>query len=150
MRNVCLRLGALAVLVGGAVALAVNSYADGKPVPVAEIKDVMNANNHKVNGLFGLIKACLKAEPDAAAWKLAAYRAALVAEGGNTLMGLTPPKGVEDDAGKAKWTNHAADFRDTTKKLLAALKMKKYEDAKAAAAEVEKKCDACHADHQSE
>lgn len=151
MRSVCLRLGALAVLVSGAVTLAVTSYADGaKAVPVAEIKDVMRANNEKVNGLFGLIKACLKAEPDAAAWKLAAYRAALVAEGGNILMGLTPPKGAEDDAGKAKWAGHAAAFRDAAKELLKALKMKKYEDAKTAAAAVEKQCDVCHEAHQSE
>jgi hypothetical protein len=151
MRSVCLRLGALAVLVSGAVTLAVTSYADGaKPVPVAEIKDVMRANNEKVNGLFGLIKASLKAEPDAAAWKLGAYRAALVAEGGNILMGLTPPKGAEDDAGKAKWAGHAAAFRDCAKELLKAFKMKKYEDAKNAAAAVEKQCDSCHEDHQSE
>ena len=151
MLNVCLRLGALAVLVSGAVTLAVNSYADGaKPVPVAEIKDVMNANNHKVDGLFGMIKTCLKAEPDAKQWKLAAHRAAIMAEGGNVLMGLNPPKGADDDAGKAKWAAHAAAFRDACKDLMKACKMKKYEDAKNAVAAVEKRCDQCHEDHQSE
>jgi len=142
------------VLAAGAVALlgvcAVGVQADSKPVAVAEIKDIMNANNHKTDGLFGLIKQCLKAEPDGKAWKLAAHRAAIVAEGGNALMGLNPPKGADDDAGKAKWAAHAAAFRDGAKELMKACKMKKYEDAKKAAAELEKKCDACHADHQNE
>lgn len=151
MPSLCLRLGTLAVLASGAFSVAILSHADGaKPVPVAEIKDVMKCNNDKTNGLFGMIKACLKAEPGAAEWKLAAHRAALVAEGGNILMGLTPPKGAEDDAGKAKWSGHAADFREAVKELRKALNMKKYEDAKNAVAAVEKQCDACHADHQSE
>jgi hypothetical protein len=151
MSSPSLRLGVLAV---GAAAVfgvcAVALQADAKPAAVAEIKDVMNANNHKGDGLFGMIKACLKAEPDAKAWKLAAHRAAIVAEGGNVLMGLTPPRGGEDDAGLAKWRDHAAAFRDAAKELMKACKMKKYEDAKNAAAAVEKQCDACHADHQNE
>ena len=151
MSSPSLRLGVLAL---GAVAVfgisAVALQADSKPAPVAEIKDVMNANNHKVDGLYGMIKACLKAEPDAKAWKLAAHRASIVAEGGNILMGLTPPKGADDDAGKAKWAAHAAAFRDAAKDLMKACKMKKYDDAKKAAEALEKRCDQCHEDHQSE
>jgi hypothetical protein len=146
LRHRLLAVGAVAAL--GVCAVAVQ--ADAKPVAVAEIKDIMNANNHKVDGLFGLIKQCLKAEPDGKQWKMAAHRAAIVAEGGNMLMGLHPPKGADDDAGKAKWAEHAAAFRDAAKELMKACKMKKYEDAKNAAAALEKKCDGCHADHQNE
>jgi hypothetical protein len=146
LRRRVLAVGAVAVL--GVCAVAVQ--ADAKPVAVAEIKDIMNANNHKVDGLFGMIKACLKAEPDGKAWKMAAHRAAIVAEGGNMLMGLNPPRGADDAAGKAKWADHAAAFRDAAKDLMKACKMKKYEDAKNAVAALEKKCDACHADHQNE
>lgn len=151
MSRLRLAIASLAVTAVAAVGFAVALRADGaKPEPVAEIKDVMNANNHKSSGLYGLIKATLKAEPTAADWKLNAYRAALVAEGGNTLLGLVPPKGCEDDAGKAKWAGHCADFRTAGKELLKACKMKKYEDAKTAAAALEKQCEACHTDHQSE
>jgi hypothetical protein len=152
MQSPSLRLGVLTA--GAAVVFGVCAFtlqADSKPAAVAEIKDVMNSNNHKVDGLYGMIKACLKADqPDAKAWKMAAHRAAIVAEGGNILMGLTPPKGGDDDAGKAKWAAHAAAFRDAAKEVMKACKMKKLEEARAAAAVLEKQCDACHADHQNE
>src|SRR5262245_48020495 len=135
MSSLRLRLAAPSVAVVGAVGFAVTIRAEGaKAEPVAEIKDVMNCNNHKTNGLFGAIKATLKAEPSAADWKQNAFRAALIAEGGNILLGLVPPKGCETEEGKVKYAGHCADFRNAAKKLLAACKKKAYEDAKTAAA----------------
>lgn len=120
------------------------------PVPVAEIKDVMNYSNHKTHGLYGLITAALKTEPSANDWKVVAARAVGMAEAANTILGLTPPRGAEDEAGKAKWAAHCAAFRDACKELAKASKLKKYEDAKKATEAVTARCEACHADHQPE
>ena len=118
--------------------------------PVAEIKDLMNAFNHKAYGFFGLVKATLKTEPQANDWKVAAYRATAMAECGNLLMGLTPPRGADDAAGKTTWATHAAAFRDCAKELAKQLKLKKLAEAQAQVAEVEKRCEECHTDHQLE
>jgi hypothetical protein len=151
MRVPSLKVSALVLLVAGA-AVAVPAWlrADATPAPVAEVKDLMNAFNHKSYGMFGLIKAATKAEPTAADWKVAAFRAVAMAECGNLLMGLTPPRGAEDEAGKAKWAAHCAAFRDASKELAKQLKMKKLAECQAALVEVEKRCDSCHADHQLE
>ena len=154
MRTVLLRVGAVAVGVTTAIGyfrLSSRAAPDApKAEPVAEIKDVMHANNNKPNGLFGLIKAVLATEPSAADWKLAAHRATMIAEGGNTLMGLTPPKGGDDAAGKAKWATHCAEFRAAARDLAKQLKMKKLDDAKKSMVELEKQCAACHGDHAPE
>jgi cytochrome c556 len=151
MRLSSLKLSAL-ILAAATAAVALPAFlrADASPAPVAEVKDLMNAFNHKSYGMFGLIKATTKGEPTAADWKVAAYRAVAVAECGNLLMGLTPPRGAEDEAGKAKWAAHCASFRDAAKEVAKQIKMKKLAECQAALAELEKRCDACHADHQLE
>lgn len=140
-------------LAGAWVASGPALHAEGggeKPAAVAEIKDVMAYSNQKVHGLYGLINASLKAEPSANDWKVVAARAVGMAEAGNTLMGLTPPRGAEDDAGKAKWLAHCAAFREACKELAKASRLKKYDEAKKASEAVNARCEACHADHQPE
>jgi hypothetical protein len=154
MLRSCVRLGACAVLLTGlAVAkpMLLRAEPAAAPSPVASVKELMNAFNHKSYGMFGQVRATLTAgEPSANDWKVAAFRAVAVAEVGNLLMGLTPPRGAEDEAGKAKWAAHAAAFRDCARELAKLVKGKKLEEAKAHLAEVDKRCDACHADHQLE
>ncbi len=144
-----LALGGLAALALGTGALL--RAGDGAaPVPVAEIKDVMNYSNHKTHGHYGLIKAALKAEPAANDWKVAASRAIGMAEAANTLLPLSPPRNGDSAEGKAKWAAHCAAFRDACKELVKQLKLKKYEEAKKAVDAVDARCEACHADHQPE
>ncbi len=153
MRSPFVRLALVAVAFVGAVVI-VPALSRAEPpagaAPVASIKDLMNAFNHKSYGMLGLVKATLAGEPAANDWKVATARAAAVAECGNLLLGLTPPRGAEDDAGKAKWAGHATGFRECAQELAKLVRTKKLAEARAQLAEVEKRCDACHADHQLE
>ena len=154
MSHPIVRLGVLAASVAGLLALVpafTRAEPAATPAPVANIKELMNAFNHEAHGMYGLVKATLNnAEPSANDWKIAAFRAVAVSECGNLLMGLTPPRGAEDDAGKAKWAAHAAAFRDCARELAKLVKQKKTDEAKAQLAVVKQRCDACHADHQLE
>ena len=147
------RLGLVAVAFVGAVIL-VPALSKADPpagaAPVATIKDLMNAFNQKSTGMYGLVKAALAGEPTAADWKVAGFRAIAIAECGNLLLGLTPPRGAEDDAGKAKWAGHASGYRDCAKQLAKLIKDKKLAEARTQLGGLEKRCDACHADHQLE
>jgi|GEM_PF-5637161 len=153
MRSPFARLALVALAFVGAVVL-VPALSRAEPpagaVPVANVKDLMNAFNHEGHGLFGLVKATLAGEPATNDWKVATARAAAVAECGNLLLGLTPPRGAEDEAGKAKWAGHATSFRDCAQELAKLVRTKKLAEARAQLAEVKKRCDACHADHQLE
>jgi hypothetical protein len=154
MPSSLVRVGLLAATAAGLVGLVptfMRAEPAATPAPVANIKELMNAFNHEAHGMYGLVKATLNAgEPSANDWKIAGFRAVAVSECGNLLMGLTPPRGAEDDAGKAKWAAHAAAFRDCARELAKHVKQKKLPEAKAQLAEVKKRCDACHADHQLE
>ena len=121
--------------------------------PVAGIKNIMSAVNHEKVGFYGMIKTWLATNPpssDGENWKLMRDRAQVMAECGNILMDKSPPRGADDEAGKAKWMQHCADYRDTTKKFGKALAYKKVPKATAALEAVTAKCDACHKDHKSE
>ncbi len=132
------------------VALSIALAADAAPKPVAGIMNIMNAVNHPEHGMFGQIKGFIeKGGGDADAWKLMRHRAQVVAECGNILMGKSPPRGADDDAGLTKWKQHCASFRDATKKLSKALAFKKVPKAKAALEAVSAQCEACHKDHKS-
>jgi hypothetical protein len=152
MNRLPLRLGFLAVgLVAFVGVYAVAAPDDPKPEPVAAIKDIMNGVNNPQGGLYGLIKETLKADaPTDKDWKLVGVRAVIMAEAGNLLMGLTPPRGADDAAGQLAWRKEAAAYRECAKGLRKAAALKNIEQARAAMDSIKQRCDACHEAHQPE
>ena len=150
MRTISQRIGLGLVLVAafiGTYALS-TSADDGKPTyaPVANIKNIMNAVNSEEGGLFGMMKTdCKTGGLDSKGWNLMRHRAAIVAEAGNILMQLDPPKGEADS-----WRKYAAAFRDTVKKLKKPMIRRKADAVLAGLADVEKQCEACHKVHRPE
>ncbi len=152
----------IALLLAAATAVAIvagvggvgPATGDDEPAPeaVAGIKNVMNALNHEQDGFYGLIRGFCQANPgkDDEGWKLAQHRAIIMAEGGNMLMGMTPPKGADDDAGMRNWRTECAAFRDACKELRKALAFKNAEKVTAALTAVQARCDACHTAHRSQ
>jgi hypothetical protein len=152
--SLVLALASAAVLAVAVVpALVVPAWGDddAAPEPVAGIKNVMNALNHEQTGFYGMIRSFCTANPDAGdeGWKVAGHRAILMAEGANVLMGQTPPKGGDDEAGMKAWRVQCAQFREACKELRKALAFKKADKVKAALDAVAARCDACHAAHRN-
>ena len=156
MRTTFLRFGLVLAVVGfGSLFFAVTTSAfddDPQAEPVAGIKDIMNAVNHESGGLYGMIKTFCASNPPKTSgdWKIMRHRAAMIAEAGNTMMGLQPPQGAEDDAGMKKWRQHCAAFRDASKKLKRPIALKKVADVQAALEGIMQTCNACHKDHRPE
>ena len=155
MRSRLVRFGSLAAgvvtLVGAFAVVSYSADEDPKPEPVAAIKDIMNGVNHNQGGLYGLIKETLNGgAPSDKDWKLIGARAVIMAEAGNILMGLEPPRGAEDDAGKLAWRKQCAAYRDAAKDLRKAAGLKSVEKAKACVDGIKARCDACHEAHQPE
>jgi hypothetical protein len=114
--------------------------------PVAKIRDIMMAVNHKGWGLYGMIRKDLREDTlDADHWTLVRHRAAMMAECGNLLMGLVNdrPKG---DA--ATWMKHAGDYKKCAQELQMAASLGDMDEARSASDSLAKRCDECHADHQ--
>lgn len=150
MRTLLPRIGLSLILLAGLVGIhaATTSADGGKPAytPVCNIKNLMNAINNEEGGLFGMMNAdCKSGAIDSAGWNMMRHRAAMLAESGNILMQLDPPKGDP-----ASWQKHAAAFRDTAKALKKPLIRRKADLVMAGLAEVKKQCDACHKDHRPE
>lgn len=150
MRTHLPRIGLCLILLVGLVGIhAITTSADdGKPAyaPVANIKNLMNAVNNEEGGLFGMMQAdCKSGSIDSAGWNLMRHRAALLAESGNILLQLDPPKG---DA--ATWRKHAEAFRDAAQDLKKPLIRRKADLVAAGLAKVKQQCDACHKDHRPE
>lgn len=150
MRTLLPRIGLglfLAIALVGIHAVS-TSADDGKPAyePVANIKNLMNAINHEEMGLFGMMQAdCKSGSMSSDQWNLMRHRAAILAESGNILMQLAPPKGE-----MASWRKHAADFRDAAQDLKKPMIRRKTDLVMAGLAEVKKQCDACHKAHRPE
>lgn len=159
MRTLSTRI-ALLLATASAAALVLGVLAVGPatgddeaaPETVAGIKNVMNAVNHETDGFYGMIRAFCTANPDKddEGWKLAQHRAIMMAEAGNLLMAMTPPKGADNDAGMKNWRTECAAFRDACKELRKALAFKNAEKVQAALAGVQARCDACHTAHRSQ
>ena len=150
MRTLLPRIGFGLILAIGLVGLhaATTSADNGKPTysPVVNIKNLMNAVNHEEIGLYGLMNAdCKSGSLTSAQWNLMRHRAAILAESGNILLQLDPPKGEA-----ASWRKHAAAFRDAAKKLKRPMIRRKADLVLSALGEVQKQCDACHKDHRPE
>jgi hypothetical protein len=150
MRIPALRLALLSLAVASAGTLAAVTSRAEDEAPAVSVRDVMNAVNHPKYGLFGLIKAALKPECTAEDWKVIGYRAGLMVEAGNILKRLTPPRGAEDEAGMAKWKEHAGAYSAAAKQLRAAANTKNLADAQKAMGVINERCEKCHADHQNE
>jgi hypothetical protein len=151
-RRSLVRVPIVVALVLVAVAASVWTVARAEdPKPYVTIKDVMNGCNHQQWGLFGLIKTTMK-QPECTPqdWKVIAARAAVMAEAGNALQRLDPPRGGEDDAGMARWKEHCKAYSEAAKSLKSAAAVKNMDDATKAVAALTERCDKCHADHQNE
>jgi hypothetical protein len=123
---------------------------DASPEPIAAAKNIMNALNHERDGFYGMIRAfCTASDQTDEGWKMARHRAVMMAEGGNLLMGMTPPKGGDDAAGMKAWRVQCAQFRDACKELSKALALKKTDKVTAALDAVNARCEACHTAHRN-
>ncbi len=147
MRTILSRIAFAAVIAVGLLSLhAANTTADEAYTPASNIKNIMNAINHEKDGLFGMIHTdCKSGSTTSDGFKLMRHRAAMIAEAGNLLAVMDPPKGD-----KASWIKHSHAFRDAAKGLKKPLIKKKADQVMAQLAEVKKQCDACHKDHRPE
>lgn len=127
------------------VAISTRAEDTPQPEPVAGIKDIMNAVNHKGWGLYGMILKDSRGEVDDRTWTLIANRAAVIAEAGNLLMGLSDdcPRGDQ-----SSWLQHCADYREAANAVRKAAARQQLEKMREAIAALGQQCDACHADHQ--
>jgi len=155
MRRIPLRFGLvlagitfLSLVVSVTIAIGED---DIQPRTVAGIKNVMNALNSEKTGLFGLIKDfCAQGgSDDGEVWKLMRDRAQILAEAGNILMGLSAPRGADDEDGVLRWKKHCARYRELCKDLAKALAFKKVDKLQEAVDACVKQCEACHKDHKS-
>lgn len=152
MQTLLTRFGFAIVLSAAFVgALALTSDADESAAPaykpIASIKNIMNAANHEEHGLFGMIKTFAASSPARGGkdWAIMGHRAYLLAEAGNVLAHLAPPKGDV-----ASWREKAQAFASAAKALKKACAMQKAEKLTTQLEAVRKACDACHDAHRPE
>ncbi len=117
---------------------------DGAPLrQFASIADLMRAANAPA-GVRGSLALSLTEEPTSEnEWKDARARAALLADAGELLMGLKPPKGDS-----ALWQRHVASYRDAAQAIAAASDRRDYSAARQALERLTTTCGKCHLDHR--
>ena len=151
MRTLSYRSGLVLILVAAAItgiALSTDgATAKTEYQPVSNVKNIMNALNHEEVGFYGqMLKFCANnpARGDAG-WALMRHQAALMAEGGQLLTEMDPPKG---DPGS--WVKEAEAFTKAAKGLKKPLAKRKPAEVNAQLQVVRKACDSCHAKHRPE
>jgi len=132
---------------------ALGSADDPAPKPVAEIHDVMVAVND--DGADSAVVQQLRAAFAKGTlsddeWEVAKGRASVVAEAGNLLLGLKPPKGADTPEGLADWKKRVVTYRDGGEAIRAAAAKKDAAAGKAAVQALSKQCTECHKVHQPE
>jgi hypothetical protein len=149
MRLDAYRLGMAVVLTLGFLGILTTVSDAETPAyePVSNVKTIMNAMNHEEEGFFGMIKAFSATEPGRGdkAWGIMGHRALMIAESGNVLAHMSPPKGDVES-----WKTKAAAFRDAAKALSKACKFRKADKLAEEMIAVRKACDACHDAHRPE
>ena len=109
--------------------------------PIASIADIMRVINSD-DGIRGRLSKALGSSPAGdGQWELLRSQAAILAESGNLLLALPPPKGPE-----AAWRERATEFREMALTLLEAIKRRDFSAAQEALRTLPKSCSSCHAD----
>jgi hypothetical protein len=140
-------VGACAVAVALGVR-AVHGADDDAVKPVAKVHDVMVAVNGE-GGLVELVGAALKkGEIDDEGWDSLQARSAMIAEAGNLLLGLKPPRGADTPEGLAAWKKRAVEYRGCGEAIRDAAAKKDAPGATAALAGLRKRCAECHKEHK--
>ncbi len=149
MRLDAYRLGMAVVLTLGFLGIltTVSDAEEPAYTPVSNVKTIMNAMNHEEDGFFGMLKAFSATTPARGdkAWGIMGHRALMIAESGNVLAHLSPPKGETES-----WKQKSAEFRDAAKALSKACKFRKADKLAEALTAVRKACDSCHDAHRPE
>ncbi len=149
MRLDAYRLGMALVLTLGFLGILTTVSDADEPAyePVSNVKAIMNAMNHEEVGFYGMIKAFSATTPARGdkAWGIMGHRALMIAESGNVLAHLSPPKGDIES-----WKTKCAEFRDAAKALSKACKFRKADKLASGMTAVTKACDSCHDAHRPE
>lgn len=117
---------------------------DGQtPHRFCSVADLMRALNTS-SGVRAALEQSLADEPQSEEdWQKARARAALMADGGELLLGLKPSKGVS-----SVWRGHAASFRDSAAAIAVAADRRDYSAARQALKQLNMSCGRCHIDHR--
>ena len=109
--------------------------------PIASVVDIMLAINSD-QGLRGRLSRSLSSPPSGEpAWAQARSEAAVLAEAGNQLLALGPPKGP-----LAGWRERVLEFRGAAETLLRAIERRDFPAIQDALRVLPKSCASCHAD----
>lgn len=110
---------------------------------LSSVADLMRAVNAPA-GVRGQLSRALAAEPrDEKAWRDVRARAALMADTGDLLAALRPPKGSQ-----AGWQRRAASYRDAAANLTAAADRRDFTAAIQDLERLNASCGKCHLDHR--
>jgi dienelactone hydrolase len=117
---------------------------DGQtPHRFSSVADLMRALNTS-SGVRAALAKSLADEPQSEKdWQQARARAALMADAGELLLELKPPKGVS-----SVWRRHAASFRDSASAIAVAADRRDYSAAQQAINQLNVSCGKCHIDHR--
>lgn len=118
-------------------------YSGQEKNQIASIVDIMRVINSD-DGVRGRLTRSLASAPSGdEQWEQARSEAALLAEGGNLLLALRPPKGPA-----AGWRERAIDFRRAAETLLRAIERRDFIAVQQALRVLPKSCASCHADYR--
>ncbi len=109
-------------------------------VRIADIMRVINSDN----GVRGRLSSSLASPPSGdEQWDQTRSEAAILAEAGNLLLVLRPPKGTV-----VGWRERAIEFRTAAQTLLHAIERRDFSAAQEALRVLPKSCASCHADYR--
>lgn len=114
--------------------------AENRFLRIADIMRVINSDN----GVRGRLSTSLASPPSGGEqWDQRRSEAAVLAEAGNLLLALRPPKGTV-----AGWRERAIEFRSAAQTLLRAIERRDFSAAQEALRVLPKSCASCHADYR--
>ena len=128
---------------------AVEGADDATVKPIAQVKDVMIT----VNGEGGVkqqvadaVKSGSLSDED---WEAVSARSAMIAEAGNLLLSLKPPRGADTPEGLAAWKKRVVEYRQCAEAIHDAAGKKDAAAAAAGLAGLQKRCSECHKEHKA-
>ena len=127
---------------------AVNGGDDAIAKSVAHVKDVMITNNGEGGVKDQVGEAIKKGGFTDEDWEAIEARAAMLAEGGNLLLALKPPRGADTPEGLAAWKKRVVEYRGCAEAIHDAAEKKDAAAATTAFASMMKRCAECHKEHK--
>jgi dienelactone hydrolase len=113
------------------------------PHRFSSVADLMRALNTSSGVRAALVQSLADEPQSEKEWQQARAPAALMADAGELLLELKPPKGVS-----SVWRRHAASFRDSASAIAVAADRRDYSAAQQGLKRLNMSCAKCHLDHR--